>query len=215
MARSRQFISFFLLCSIVLKLLPHAGPATEDVNGLQEKYSLSRELQGGGNSASSSHFPPYSSNLFSGAQGDVQYCCCCATSLDVADPESFAGYKNSAVGHAGESRNDFFFFNHFESQPNVNRLLGKAVKWLLLPAKKTPSCQQWKVENISKQELQKLIVEPKSRVVIFFLFWTVLTQRASIWTWDVCVYTAPRRTPLLLGPDHYIIMSWAGTEFSK
>lgn len=43
-----------------------------------------------------------------------------------------------------------FFFNHFESQPNVNRLLGKAVKWLLLPAKKTPSCQQWKVENISK-----------------------------------------------------------------
>lgn len=109
MARSRQFISFFLLCSIVLKLLPHAGPATEDVNGLQEKYSLSRELQGGGNLASSSHFPPYSSNLFSGAWGDVQYCCCCATSLDVADPESFAGYKNSAVGHAGESRNDFFF----------------------------------------------------------------------------------------------------------
>ena len=107
MARSRGFIPFFLLCCIVLKLFPHAGPATEDVNGLQEEYSLSRELQGGGNLASSSHFPLCSSNLFSGARGDVQYCCC-ATSVDVADPESLAGYKNSAVGHASESRNDFF-----------------------------------------------------------------------------------------------------------
>lgn len=44
----------------------------------------------------------------------------------------------------------FFFFNHLESQPNVDRLSGKAVKWFLLPAKKTPSCQQWKDENTSK-----------------------------------------------------------------
>lgn len=28
------FIPFFLLCSIVLKLFPPAGPAAEDVNGL-------------------------------------------------------------------------------------------------------------------------------------------------------------------------------------
>jgi len=56
-------------------------------------------------------------------------------SLDVADPKSLAEYKNSAVGHGAESRNDDIF-NYLASQPNVDRISSKAVKLLL--AKRIP-----------------------------------------------------------------------------
>lgn len=68
----------------------------------------------------------------------------------MADPESLAGYKNPAVGHAGESRNDLF--NHLESQPNVDSISGKAAKLLLakripLSARKFPAANSEKMRT--------------------------------------------------------------------
>lgn len=118
--------------------------------------------------------------------GNVQNCCCSAANLDVADPESLAGYKNSAMGHGGETKNDFFpsFFNHLESQPNVHKFQVKQQicfqpRGYFSEQKKPPRsgveenshCKQWKGENTSKQKLQQpSLVEPESRVLVFLLF---------------------------------------------
>lgn len=78
----------------------------------------------------------------------------------MADPETLAGYRNSAVGHAGESRNDFFLTIWSLSQ--MSTILGKAAKLLLakrilLGARKLPAANSGKMRTYQSRNYRNLL----------------------------------------------------------